>query len=100
MPSISQDDPPNDEEEREGHSDAQTNVNAKEDSRSKGHQPNHLHMCACTLHADVCMYIACGCVHDKKQIGIPTKCHLNSFCSYSISFYSQMNYVRTLLIIE
>ena len=55
MPSISQDDPPNDEEEREGHSDAQTNVNAKEDSRSKGHQPNHLHMCACTLHADVCM---------------------------------------------
>ena len=55
MPSISQDDPPNDEEEREGHSDAQTNVNAKEDSRSKGHQPNHLRMCACTLHADVCM---------------------------------------------
>ena len=55
MPSLSQDDPPNDEEEREGHSDAQTNVNAKEDSRSKGHQPNHLRMCACVLNECVCM---------------------------------------------
>ena len=56
----SQYDPANDEEEREGHSNAKTNVNAKENGRSKGHQPDHLRVYVCAIsHECVC---ECRCV--------------------------------------
>ena len=73
-------------------------------------QTIYVRMCACVLNECVCMH-ACGCVHDKKQIEIPTKCHLNSMCSFFITYHSEnelcmyvrtyvSTYVRTLLIIE
>lgn len=87
---LSQDDPADDEEEREGHPDSQANVNAKENSRSEGHQPHHLFSCVCAFIARTCV-----CMWKCKCQGQGSNSHGNLSYRASIHAVSALTTHRT-----